>query len=204
MNRLQLVLIYLFVISPLFGAATRNLARSYSRSPVPGPKYECSIRVENGQARVNGDDPDIWIVDDRKALGGLFACSDIRWYYCNRPAAPAVGYVLSVEDLPRKKIQRLVLAGDSGEAWFNWLCKMAESGVDPVALYPKELVFIAPKILPSELPPELLKACKVVKYVIGEFVTRYHGEEFVDPPQWVTVVPGMEIYIKDWMRFAVE
>ena len=48
-----------------------------------------------------------------------------------------------------------------------------------------------------------MKACKVT-YVIGEFVARYDAEEFANPPAWVTVVQGMELYVDDWMRFAVE
>ena len=30
------------------------------------------------------------------------------------------------------------------------------------------------------------------------------AEEFANPPAWVTVVQGMELYVDDWMRFAVE
>ncbi len=168
-------------------------------------KYdECSIYVENGQARVKGDNPNIWIVDDGKALGGVLSCSDIRWYYCHHPEAPAVGYVRRVENLPRKRVDRLVLAGEMGLNWLDWIRETAMKGEDVSRLFPKEIVFISPSFLPSDLPEGIEEACKV-KYVIGEFVARYDADDtFVKPPKWVTVVPGMELYIQDWMRFAVE
>ena len=169
------------------------------------PKRGYPIHVANGQVLVKGTSPGIWIVDDNfYALGEALSCRDIRRYYAKHPSAPPIGYVRSLQDLPREKVKRLVLSGTSGIAWLEWLRQMAENGTNPAELIPEELVFIAPTILPSELPPELVQSCKAVRYVIGEFVARYHGEEFIDPPQWVTVVPGMEIYIKNWMRFAVE
>ncbi len=164
---------------------------------------ECSIVVENGQALVKGDNPNIWIVDDGKALGSVLSCCYIRWYYFHHPSAPAVGYVRKVERLPRKGVDRLVLAGKAGQEWLDWLLKCAEKGEEVSQYFPKELVFISPEFLPSNLPEGIHQSCNV-KYVIGEFVARYHKEEFKDPPKWVTVVPGMELYIQDWMRFAVE
>ena len=172
------------------------LGRDMVKRPYP-------IYVANGQVRVKGDAPDIWIVDDGKALGGVMSGRDIRRYYLAYPSTPAVGYVRHVEDLPRKKVMRLVLAGDMGRLWVEWLQKNAEKGEDVSQLIPEELVFLTPSFLPSDLPEGILKACKV-RYVIGEFVARYHEEEFANPPAWVTVVPGMELYIENWMRFAVE
>ena len=174
-----------FLVVPLFGIAAN--------------KYQYSIRVANGQARVNGDDPDIWIVDDVKALGGILSCSDIRWYYRNHPSAPAVGYVLGVEDLPCRKIKRLVLAGKAGEDWLNQLKKEDQK---TRCKLPEEIVVLSPTIqFLSQLDPSLI-TCKV-RLVVGEFSAQYY-EGFANPPQWVTVVPGMELYIKNWMRFAVE
>lgn len=173
---------------------------AYGRATV---KRDYAIRVGDGQVRVKGDSPGIWIVDDGKALGGVMSCRDIRRRYLNHPSSPAVGYVRHVDDLPREKIARLVLAGDMGRTWFEGLQKAAEKGEDVTQFIPQELVLITPSFPPSELPEEVVKACKVT-YVIGEFVARYDAEEFVNPPAWVSVVPGMELYVDDWMRFAVE
>ena len=173
---------------------------AYGRTHVKRPY---AIFVSDGQVRVKGESPDIWIVDDGKALGGVMSCRDIRRCFLDHPSSPAVGFVRHVEDLPRKKAARLILAGDMGLMWLEWLQKVSEKGKDVSQVIPQELVFITPSFLPSELPEEIVKACKVT-YVIGEFVARYHGEEFVNPPEWVEVVPGMELYIQDWMRFVVE
>ena len=162
------------------------------------------IFVEDGRVCVKDDSPNIWIVDDSKALGGVLSpCRDIRRYFLRHPSAPSVGYVRNVEKLPRKRVDRLVLAGKAGQDWLDWIYKCAEKGEEVSQFFPKELVFISPIFLPSALPEGIEEACKV-KYVIGEFVARYHPDEFERPPEWVKVVPGMELYIQNWMRFAVE
>jgi hypothetical protein len=166
-------------------------------------KRSYPIFVTDGQVRVKGDSPEIWVVDDGRALGGVMSCRDIRRYYLHHPSAPAIGYVRHVDDLPRKKVVRLVLAGEMGRKWFERLQKDAEKGEDVSQFIPEELVLITPSFLPSELPEGITEMC-TVRYVIGEFVTRYHAEEFANPPKWVAVIPGMELYIQDWMCLAVE
>ena len=162
------------------------------------------IFVEDGRVCVKDDSPNIWIVDDSKALGGVLSpCRDIRRHFLRHPSTPSVGYVRNVEKLPRKRVDRLVLAGKAGQDWLDWIYKCAEKGEEVSQFFPKELVFISPIFLPSALPEGIEEACKV-KYVIGEFVARYHPDEFERPPEWVKVVPGMELYIQNWMRFAVE
>ena len=167
------------------------------------------IRVSGGQVLVKGESPDIWIVDDGKALGGVLSCRDIRRYYFQHPAAPALGYVCSVHDLPRSKCRRLVLAGDAGVKWLDWLREMADNGINVGGLIPDEVVFISPIFVPSELPEPFIKSCKVT-YVIGEFVAQYFREAFTAPPEGhlpdgmdVIVVRGMELYIPNWMQFAL-
>jgi hypothetical protein len=154
--------------------------------------------VEGGQVRVKGQNPMIWVVDDGKALGGVLSCCDIRRFYAHNPSAPAIGYVRSVVNLPGK-IKRLVLAGEAGD---DWLRRMSEGGMETQRVIPEEVVFITPPFPPSALPEQFLKSCKV-RLVIGEFVARYFADEYTAPPAWVTVVPGMELYIDGWMRFVV-
>lgn len=166
-------------------------------------KRSYPIFVTDGQVRVKGDSPEIWVVDDGRALGGVMSCRDIRRYYLNHPSAPAIGYVRHVDDLPRKKVARLVLAGDMARKWFERLQKDAEKGEDISQFIPKELLLVTPSFPPSEMPEDIVKMCDVT-YMIGEFVTWYHADEFANPPQWVAVVPGMELYIQNWMSFVVE
>ena len=156
------------------------------------------IYVADGQVRVKARNPSIWVVDDGRALGGVLSCCDIRRFYVDNPAAPSIGYVRSVANLP-KKVKRLVLAGSAGD---DWMRRMSEGGAAAQGEIPEEVVFITPPFPPSALPEEFLKSCKV-RLVIGEFTARYCGDEYANPPAWVTVVPGMELYVDGWMRFAV-
>ncbi len=155
------------------------------------------IHVDKGRIYVKGMNPQVWIADDGKALGGVLACKDIRGYYAYDPRTPSVGYVTRVKDLP-DGINRLVLAGDMGDKWMRM---MSKGGVDVQAKVPKEVVFISPPFPPSALPEGFLKSCKV-SIVIGEFTARYEPE-YANPPPWVKVVPAMELYITGWMQYAL-
>ena len=156
------------------------------------------IHVANGQVRVKSENPSIWIVDDGVALGGVFACRDIRGYYVYDSHTPAVGYVRSIADLPEGGVKRLVLAGMACDEWMR---HVSEGGEARRRSLPSEVVFISPPFPPSALPPGFLATCKV-RVVIGEFAARYEAE-YSSPPEWVTVVPAMELYIYGWMRYAV-
>ena len=181
--------------SAALAAVTLTGIVMYGRATV---KRGCPIYVGDGQVRVKGQSPDIWIVDDGKALGGALSCRDIRRYFLRHPSAPAVGYVRSVEDLP-EKARRLVLAGGASEDWLRRLKGVDKGG--PVIM-PEELVVISPTVdFLSQLDTSLL-TCKT-QLVVGELYARYY-EELAEPPAWITIVPGMELYIDNWMRFAVE
>ena len=177
-------------------AAVGVLASLYAiGSAAPARGY--SIRAAKNRVYVKGDTPRIWVVDDGKALGGILACKDIRGWYVYRPQSPSIGYVRNVEDLPPGKFRRLVLAGDAGDAWMR---SMSEGGAEKQRDIPDEVVFISPPFPPSALPEGFLQSCKV-KFLVGEFVTRYEAE-YQKPPPWVTVVTGMELYHPGWMNFV--
>ena len=183
----------------VLAAVTLRGIVAYGRATV---KRGYPIYVADGQVRVKEESPAIWIADDGKALGGLFACRDIRRHYLLHPSAPAVGYVRSAKDLPEGEIKRLVLAGTAGKEWLEWLFARVKEGAK-VAV-PEEVVFITPPFMPSDLPDELVKKSKM-RYVVGEFTARYYEDDGACPEGLeVTVVPGMELYIDNWMRFAVE
>lgn len=160
------------------------------------------VRAEGGRVYVKGRNPRIWIVDDGNALGGVLTCKEIRGYYVYCPNAPSVGYVRNVKNLPNGKIHRLVLGGEAGAKWMDWLRDQAEVAAKenkPLQLdIPDEVIFVSPPFPPSALPEGLLQSCKV-KLLVGEFAARYEPE-YDNPPSWVRIVPAMELYFVDWMK----
>lgn len=160
------------------------------------------IHVENERVIVKGTNPKVWIVDDRKMLGGVFACKDIRGYYAFDPHADSVGYVRRVRDLPKGKVHRLVLTGKTCSAWLKAFGKRVESeGEAAVKELPDEIVFIAPDFSPAAVPAPYLEFSKV-RIIIGEFLARYL-EGYDEPPEWTTVVPAVELYLNGWMEYAL-
>ncbi len=67
---------------------------------------------------------------------------------------------------------------------------------------PKAIVFPSPPLPPQAVPELLLKSVKV-RLVIGEFAAAFF-EEYRNPPPWVKVVPGAELYVPNWMRWAAK
>lgn len=150
----------------------------------------------DGRSVINGEQADIWVVDDGEVLGVVTTSRDIRGFYDRFPMAPAIGYVKGLSDIPARGVRRLVLSGETGESFlFTFKMKCL-----PIAL-PPEIVFLAPSFPPSEIPLELRAQAKV-SYVIGEFAARYHPD-LANPPKWCTLVPGAEVYIPGWMRFCL-
>ena len=156
-----------------------------------------SVQKDGDRILVNGDAPDIWVVDDEEALGGVLAPRDIRAFYRKFPSAPAIGYVKSLSDVPAKGVKRLVLVGDSAQDFMVPYSRNAAA----VAV-PPEMVFLAPQFPPSAIPEELRAKSRVIM-VIGEFAARYWGE-YAHAPDWVGVIPGAEVYIPNWMAQCVE
>ncbi len=156
-----------------------------------------SIRKDGERILVNGVAPDIWIVDDEESIGGVLAPRDIRAFYRRFPDAPAIGYVKSFSDLPAEGVKRIILAGDSAQDFMVPYTRKPES-----VRVPKEIVFLSPQFPPSAIPDDL-RARATVIMVIGEFAARY-WEEFANPPDWVDIVRGAEVYIPNWMMRCVE
>lgn len=156
------------------------------------------VRVEGNRVLVNGAEPDVWVVnDERDALGGLMSCKGIRAFYRRHPKASAIGYVSAISDIPIH-VGRLVLAGRSG---MEWLVALGENPELRTHL-PREVVFISPPFTPSQVPEGVRKTCRV-RMLVGEFAAAYQPEFGKGVPDWVTVVPGMELYIASWMSMIV-
>lgn len=164
---------------------------------------DVSVKVtENGAVKVkNLKNPSIWIVDDGNTLGGIFTCKEIRSAYMRNKTLPGVVYARHVDQLPEKGVKRLVLGGEAGD---EWLKNVSENESLRKNL-PEEILFISPPFPPSAIPTALLDECNV-KYVTGEFNARYYPEMSgpeAQPPPWVEVERGMELYILGWMRYAI-
>ena len=156
------------------------------------------VRAVGNRVLVNGSEPDVWVVnDERDALGGLMSCKGIRAFYRRLPRASAIGYVSAVSDIP-VRVGRLVLAGRAG---MEWLVALGENPELRTHL-PREVIFISPSFTPSQVPEGVLKACRV-RMLVGEFAAAYQPEFGKGVPDWVTVVPGMELYIASWMSMIV-
>lgn len=161
-------------------------------------RWHVPIHVEGRRISVNGTIPGIWVVDDmRGTLGGNLFGKDIRSFYDALPDAPALGYVTDIADLPRKKIDRLVLAGKAG---VDWLEKLS---ADPSARtnLPKSVVFVSPPFSPSEIPEGVMMCCSPA-VLVGEFAARYNSE-YLKPEPWIMIVPAMEKYILMWPQYVI-
>lgn len=150
------------------------------------------IRAEGSRVLVHGTQPVTWLVDDG-TIGGGMTGRDIRLFYAAERKAPALGYVARLADLPSRGVSRLILSGDAGAEWL----KRYSEDVHSRRQLPSTLLFVSPPFPPSAIPKELHKTCRV-RLIIGEFAARYESE-YKDPPQWVTVMPGMERYLVRWM-----
>jgi hypothetical protein len=156
-----------------------------------------SVRKDGERILVNGEKPDIWIVDDEESIGGVLAPRDIRAFYRRFPGAPAIGYVKRFSDLPAEGVKRIVLVGDAAQDFMVPYTRKPES-----VRMPKEIVFLSPQFPPSAIPDDLRAKANVIM-VIGEFAARY-WEDFANPPDWVDIVRGAEVYIPNWMMRCVE
>lgn len=156
--------------------------------------YGVNIRAEGRRVTAGDGRATTWVVDDGLALGGAFACKDLREGIAVWPEPVAVGFVRSVDDLPERGVRRLVLGGEAGDRW------LAAVSADPELRrrLPQEVVFLSPPFPPSAIPPALFAHARV-RYVTGEFNARY-SREFDDPPSFVKTVPAMELYILGWMK----
>ncbi len=181
------------VVATLLGAALlagASCAGLYFKGEADSQRND-RIRAAGRRVLVHGMYPSIWIVDDG-SLGGGLTGKDIRDFYSIEQAAPAIGYVMEVADLP-KSIDKLILSGHAGA---DWLTMLSENPAARQNL-PKSVVFVSPPFPPSAIPEGVQKMCRV-KVLIGEFAALYDSG-YVKPPAWVEVVPGMESYILRWM-----
>ena len=189
----------IFVWGPLGGAAlavafVAGLVVAAGDEPGYGPR----VRNDgNGRILVGGANPVRWVVDDLQTLGHVMTGRDIRDWYVKYPGTPAIGYLRSVARIPTDgRVQRLILAGEAGE---NYLKHLEKNGY-PEKM-PASIVFLSPSFLPSKIPEELRRR-SAVSVVVGEFAARY-SREYLTPNPDVSIVPGVELYIPNWMQYVI-
>ena len=160
--------------------------------------YGLEIHADGPRVTIRSRNPSVWVVDDGLTLGSAYASKELRAGLAARPDAGGVGYVRSYAKLPKTKYRRLVLGGEAGDEWLQAI----SSDASLRELLPSEIVFISPPFPPSAIPPALFEYCRV-KYVTGEFNARYY-REFDDPPPFVEIVTGMELYLSGWVDYVTE
>jgi len=181
--------------SAAFAFAAVGLGRRWRPVDVPVP-----VRHVGNATFVNwrGGVPETWVVDTTgEALGGVLSAKGIRLFYAFNPSAESVAVVRSVDDLPSEGVARLVLGGVEGDRWLKRISARPEAR----AHLPGAVVFVSPPFPPDAVPPALREAANVV-VLVGEFAARY-GDAYAAPREGVVVVPGMEVYVENWLGLAL-
>ena len=152
------------------------------------------LYASGGRVVVNGKHARTWVVDDNVVLGKAFLGKELRMYYEAFPQEPPLGLVWNVADLP-KEAEHVVLAGKRGA---DFLAMWREKPI--IADGFKSIVFISPSFAASSLPPELASR-NGVKVYQGELAARL-TPDMSNPPDFLKVITGAELYIPGWMRIA--
>lgn len=142
--------------------------------------------------------PKTWVVDTTgEALGGVLSAKGVRLFYAYNPKAEPIAFVRSVQDLPSSGVERLVLGGIEGDRWLKYISKHPEARAN----LPDAVVFVSPPFPPQAVPPPLWQSSNVV-FLVGEFAARY-GEVYAEKQPGVIIVPGMEVYIENWLGLSL-
>ena len=152
-----------------------------------------SVHKTGGAVCLNGENPSIWVVDDDYVLHGGY------WWLTGRELRDSLeslktpsplGYVRSVADLP-KDADVIVFLGEAGR---DFLELQSRPGA-------KKVVFLSPPFSWQTVPESLLSTSEV-SFVLGGLAARRIAGE-ASPPSWVTIVPGSELYVPNWLKFVL-
>ena len=175
-----------FVLSGLTLAVLAYIGTRESRVP--------QIYAEGGCVIVNGKEVDTWVVDDNVVLGRGFLGREIRMFYAAFPQTPPMGIAWSLKDVP-VSAKRLVVAGRRCE---DFLAAFAEDS--GIAKHFDSIVFLSPPFAASFVP-KALSSLPNFKMMQGELAVRLTPDA-ENPPPFLTIVPGAELYLPGWMRMA--
>lgn len=180
----------------VFAVAVPLAARGWKPTDVP-----LAVRHVGNATYVNvkGDAvPETWVVDTTgEAMGGILSAKGVRLFYAFNPKAEPIAVVRKVDDLPSEGVERLILGGTQGDAWL----KKISSSPKAREHLPSAVVFVSPPFPPEAVPPALRAASDVV-FLVGEFAARY-GDVYAAPREDVVLVPGMEVYIENWLGLSL-
>lgn len=184
----------LFVIA-LVSISLVEAMRFAGRRMSDGAKISVSRR---GGLTVLGDGPDeLTILQDGYVLSnwrnGVFG-REIRSFLENN-AGVRISVADGVADLPPFS-RRLVLVGRSGVDFLRHYV----ANRDGSTVRFEKLFFISPPFAPQAIPRRLLREAEV-SAGYGEYAVALlpQSEDF---PPWVTVVPGAELYVTNWLNMV--
>lgn len=176
------------IASAVLAIAVLSAAIAYGRGFDSAP----AICRKAGITAVNGGKPDIYIVDDDYAMHGGYwwlEGREIRDYFASHQTSASIGFAKNVACLP-KNAGKIVLIGQACSD-FMAMPEKPEAG---------KVVFLSPPFSWKSLPSGICERYDA-GLVAGALASRLAdgGDE---PPGWVTLVPGAELYIPDWLDWC--
>ena len=150
--------------------------------------------VEGGRVIVNGTSADTWVLDDTVVLGQGLMGRELRMYYGVFPQNLPLGIAWEMGQLPTEA-KNLIVAG---KRCVDFVSKF--NGNPAIAEGYGTITFLSPSFAASEIP-EGLAARPNFRVIQGELATRLTPDA-VNPPPFLTIVPGAELYIPGWMQIA--
>ena len=153
------------------------------------------LGVNGGCVVANGKNAETWVVDDGFVLGRGFLGRELRMFFVSFPQDPPIGIAWEVEDVPRNA-RNIAVAGKRCVDFVESFNR------DPsIAGRFESITFISPPFAASSVP-EALSSRSGFRVIQGELaVCRTQDAE--NPPSFLTVVPGAELYIPGWMRLVL-
>lgn len=151
-----------------------------------------TLYVDSGRVIVNGKETDTWVVDDNAVLGEGFLGRELRMFYAAFPQNPPIGIVWEFKDVPASARHVVV----TGKRCKDFLTAFAEDS--GIAKRFDSVMFLSPPFAASSIP-ESLSSMPGFKMLQGELAVR-HTQDAANPPSFLTIVPGAELYIPGWMR----
>lgn len=146
------------------------------------------VKIGRGEAKTA-------ILDDQTVLAGDVIGSlghTLRGWMAKNSDSGAVIVTDDPSVLP-PRIDRLVAAGRGASRYLKFRSAHIADGDFCRA---EKTVFLSPQFSPNDVPYTLAQGTDV-SFVTGEFAARLTNGNHYDR-QWVTVVPGCELYIPEW------
>ena len=152
------------------------------------------LYAEKGKVIVNGDASETWVLDDSAVLGAGFLGRELRMFYAAFPQGRPMGLVWNLEDLPADA-KNVIVAGRKCRDFVAAL----EADAHMADKY-ASITFISPPFAASDVPAALAGR-PGFRMMQGELAVRL-TPDYANPPPFLTIVPGAELYIPGWMQLT--